>query len=313
MRLTVLDGYALNPGDLSWDSLKDNFDIKVYDRTPANNVVERIGDSEAILINKVVITKEILDQCPNLKYIGVMATGYNVVDTATAHEKGIVVTNVPAYSTDAVAQHVFSFITYFSNHVSLHNDSVHNDGWVNSPDFAYWNKPLMELSGKTLGIFGYGSIGRKVAEIGKAFGMKILVHSRTQKPDMPAIVSKEELFAKSDIITLHAPQTPETTSIINKQTISLMKPSCILINTARGGLVNETELSEALNNDKIAGYACDVVSLEPMSKENPLLKAKNCVITPHIAWAPIETRQRLMNVVVKNIVNWFNGKPQNQV
>lgn len=311
MKITVLDGYALNPGDLSWNRLQECFDIKVYDRTPADKVVERIGDSEAILVNKVIINSDIISKCPNLKYIGVMATGYNIIDLEAAHSRGITVTNVPAYSTDAVAQHVFAFITYFSNHIALHNESVHKGEWVNSPDFAYWKSPLTELSGKTLGIVGYGAIGKKVCEIGKAFGMNILVHSRTQKPDMPKIVSKEELFAQSDFITLHTPQTPQTTGMINKDSLALMKPSAILINTARGGLIKEDELTDALNKGVIAAYAADVVSAEPMKENNPLLSAKNCVITPHIAWAPLETRARLMNVVVNNLKGWADGNPEN--
>lgn len=311
-RLTVLDGYAMNPGDLSWDRLKESFEIEVYDRTPADKVIERIGNSDAILVNKVSITDEIMAACPNLKYIGVNATGYNVIDTDAAHKRSITVTNVPAYSTDAVAQHVFAFITSYTNKVYEHSISVKNKDWVNCPDFCYWNSPLMELSGKTLGIFGYGSIGKKVSEIGKAFGMKVIACSRTPK-DGVENVTFDQLLEKSDFISLHSPLTPQTTGLINKENLSKMKKSAVLINTARGALVAEPELAEALNKGIIAAYYADVVTNEPMAADNPLLNAKNCYITPHLAWAPLETRQRLMNVVVENITAWLNGKPQNVV
>lgn len=311
-RLTVLDGYAMNPGDLSWDRLKEYFEIEVYDRTPADKVIERIGDSDAILVNKVSITDDIMAACPNLKYIGVNATGYNVIDTEAAHRRSIIVTNVPAYSTDAVAQHVFAFITNYTNRVYEHSVSVKNKDWVKCPDFCYWNSPLMELSGKTLGIFGYGSIGKKAAEIGKAFGMKVIACSRSPK-DGVENVTFDQLLEQSDFITLHSPLTPETKDLINKETLSKMKKTAVLINTARGGLVIEQELAVALNNDVIAAYCADVVTTEPMTNDNPLLNAKNCYITPHLAWAPFETRQRLMNVVIENIKAWLNGKPQNVV
>ena len=313
MKITILDGHALNPGDVSWDNFKQFGDLTIYDRTSDSQIIERIGDSEIVFLNKVNITEAIFSACPNLKYIGVLATGYNVIDTEAAKRHNVIVTNIPAYSTDAVAQHVFAFILHFTNQVSLHNDSVKDGGWVKSPDFCYWISPLMELKGKTLGIFGYGSIGSKVAEIAKAFGLNIICCSRTQKPDIPEMVTFEELLKKSDFISLHAPLTDKTKNIINKESLSLMKPSAYLINTARGGFIVEQDLANALNNNKIAGYAADVVLSEPMSADSPLLTAKNCIITPHIAWAPLETRQRLLKIAEENLKAWLSGKPINVV
>ncbi len=329
MKITVLDGYGLNPGDVSWDSIKALADeFTVYDRTPQNLVAERIGESEIILLNKVFITKEIVECCPRLRYIGVLATGYNVVDIKACHEKEITVTNIPSYSTNAVAQHVFAFILYFTNRVALHSESVHAGKWISNPDFCYWLSPLTELSGKTLGIFGFGHIGQKVAEIALSFGMNVIVcaHSKESfeknlkslqvadaKKSEVSLVSIEELFAQSDFLSLHAPLTPETTELVNEKTLALMKPSAILINTARGGMICEQAVRNALDNKKIAGYAADVLLKEPMSAENPLYKAPNCVITPHLAWAPRETRERLLAIEVENIKAFLAGKPINVV
>lgn len=313
IKLAILDANAVNPGDLSWDAFKEFADITIYERTSQDELLDRIRTSDAIFVNKVVITEEILQQLPLLKYIGVCATGYNVIDTKACSKRGIVVTNVPAYSTDAVAQHVFALITNFSNHVALHSQSVHNGDWIKAPDFVYWKQPLMELSGKTLGIFGYGNIGKKVAEIGRAFGMKVICCTRTPKPGMPESVSFEDLLKQSDFVSLHAPLTDKTKNIINKNSLSLMKPTAFLINTARGGLINEQELAEALKDNVIAGYAADVISIEPMRENNPLLKCPNSILTPHIAWAPKETRSRLMGVCLENLKAWINGSPQNQV
>ncbi len=313
MKLKILDGHADNPGDLSWEEFEKLADVTVYDRTAQEDVVSRISDAEAAFINKVVITDDILSQLPNLRYIGVCATGYNVVDIDACKKRGIIVTNIPAYSTNAVAQHVFSLITNFTNHVALHNQSVHNGEWITSPDFVYWKEPLFELAGKTLGIFGYGSIGKKVAEIGQAFGMKIICNSRSKKPDMPEFVNREELFARSDFLSLHAPLTEQTKNMINKDSLSLMKKTSFLINTARGGFVVEEELAQALKEGKIAGYAADVILHEPMNKDCPLLGCPNCVLTPHIAWAPKETRQRLLDIALDNFKAWLNGKPINVV
>lgn len=313
MKLTILDANAANPGDLSWDRFKDLADIYLFDRTNQDEVINRVGNSDAIFVNKVCITEDILNHLPDLKYIGVCATGYNVIDIEACKKRGIVVTNIPAYSTDAVAQHVFALITNFSNNVALHNQSVHNGDWVKSPDFSYWKVPLFELSGKTLGIFGYGNIGKKVAEIGKAFGMNIICNTRTKKENMPEFVSFEELLKKSDIISLHAPLTDQTKGIINKDTLKLMKKSAYLINTARGGFINEQDLADCLNKGEIAGYAGDVVSVEPMNKDNPLLNCPNCVLTPHIAWAPKETRERLIGIAYDNLKAWIEGNPINKV
>ncbi|MBQ0050651.1 MAG: D-2-hydroxyacid dehydrogenase [Treponema sp.] len=316
MKLTVLDGHALNPGDLSWDCIKALVDdFTVYERSPQELVSERIGDSDCVLLNKINITEEIIKKCPKLRYIGVLATGYNVVDTKACREAGITVTNIPSYSTDAVAQHVFAFILNISNQVQIHSESVHAGDWIKNPDFCYWKNPLTELAGKTIGIFGFGNIGRQVAKIAHAFGMNVLVHVHSEKSFTGGekSVSAEELFSQSDFISLHAPLTPETKEVINSNSISLMKPSAVIINTARGGLVEEKALRDALNEKKIAAYCGDVVLTEPMSSDCPLLNAPNCFITPHIAWAPHETRQRLMDIAVGNFKAFLDGKPVNVV
>ena len=315
IKITVLDGYAANPGDLSWDVFKDFAELTVYDRTPPELVVERIGNAEAIFLNKVNITRQIIEKCPNLKYIGVLATGYNVVDTKAAREAGITVTNIPAYSTDSVAQHVFALILNFTNLVEQHSRSVHDGDWIKSPDFCYWKSPLTELKGKTLGIFGFGSIGQKVAEIAYAFGMNVIIHVHSEKSfkGNEKAVSKEELFAESDFLTLHAPMTEETAGLINAGTLSKMKKTAVIINTARGGLVNEADLRSALQNGRIAGYAADVIATEPMAEDCPLFKAKNCVLTPHIAWAPLEARKRLFEIARENLKAFIAGKPVNVV
>ena len=313
IKLTILDGHAVNPGDLPWTFLDGIVDYKVYERTSPEEVIERICNSDAVFLNKIQITKEIFNACPKLKYIGVLATGYNVIDLDAAREHGVTVTNIPAYSTDSVAQHVFSFILYFTNQVAQHSASVMSGDWVKCPDFCYWNGSLSELAGKTLGIFGYGNIGRRVAELGKAFGMKMICCTRTPKEGMPENVSFEELLKRSDFLTLHAPLTDKTKNIINKESLSLMKKTAYLINTARGGFVVEKDLADCLNKGGIAGFAADVLLQEPMAKDCPLLKAKNCVITPHIAWAPLETRKRLQGIAEENLRAWIAGKPINVV
>lgn len=313
MKLTILDGHAVNPGDLPWDVFNDLADITVYERTPNELLIERIGNSDAIFLNKIQITEETLTACPNLKYIGVLATGYNVVDIQAARRHNVTVTNIPAYSTDSVAQHVFSFILNFTNLVAEHNESVQKGNWVSCPDFCYWTKPLTEISGKTLGVFGYGNIGKKVTTIAQAFGMNVICCTRTPKPGMPQSVTFEELMSQSDFVTLHAPLTTQTQNIINSKSLSLMKPTAYLINTARGGFVVEKDLAESLNKGQIAGYAADVVLQEPMAKDSPLLGAKNCIITPHIAWAPLETRTRLQKIAYNNFKSWQEGNPINVV
>lgn len=313
IKLTILDGHAVNPGDLPWDFLKAYADVTVYERSPAELVVQRIGDSDAIFLNKIQITKEILDACPNLKYIGVLATGYNVIDLQAARQHGITVTNIPAYSTDSVAQHVFSFILYFTNQVAQHSETVMKGDWVKCRDFCFWNGSLTELASKTLGIFGYGNIGKRVAQIGQAFGMKLICCTRTPKEGMPQQVDFETLLRCSDFLTLHAPLTEQTKNIINKKSLSLMKPTAYLINTARGGFVVEQDLADCLNKGGIAGFAADVLLQEPMAADNPLLGAKNCIITPHIAWAPYETRKRLQGIAEENLKAWLDGHPVNVV
>lgn len=313
IKLTILDGHAVNPGDLPWDFLKAYADVTVYERSPAELVVQRIGDSDAIFLNKIQITKEILDACPNLKYIGVLATGYNVIDLQAARQHGITVTNIPAYSTDSVAQHVFSFILYFTNQVAQHSETVMKGDWVKCRDFCFWNGSLTELASKTLGIFGYGNIGKRVAQIGQAFGMKLICCTRTPKEGMPQQVDFETLLRCSDFLTLHAPLTEQTKNIINKKSLSLMKPTAYLINTARGGFVIEKDLADCLNAGGIAGFAADVLLQEPMAADNPLLGAKNCIITPHIAWAPYETRKRLQGIAEENLKAWLDGHPVNVV
>ena len=326
MKITVLDGHGLNPGDVSWDGIKAFADeFTVYDRSPQELVANRISDSDFILLNKVRITREIIEKCQKLKYIGVLATGFNVVDLQACKEHEIVVTNIPSYSTNAVAQHVFSFILHFTNQVASHSVSVHNGGWISNPDFCYWLSPLTELNGKTLGIYGFGHIGQKVAEIAHSFGMKIIVHAHSAesfekaKKNLPfdssdiKMVSVEELFKESDFLSLHAPLTPETQSLVNSKTLSLMKKSAYLINTARGGMICEKELRQALDSGTIAGYATDVLLEEPMNETCPLYKAPNCVITPHLAWAPKETRLRLLDIEIENIKAFLAGKPINVV
>ncbi len=313
MKITILDGNALNPGDLDWTPIKKFGDLTVYPRTQQEEVADRIGDSEAILLNKINITDDILCKCPNLKYIGVQATGYNVINLEACRRHNITVTNVPSYSTAGVAQLTFAFISEFASHTQLHSDSVMAGDWIKSPDFCYWKKPLIELEGKKLGIFGYGNIGSRVASIAKAYGMTVLTCTRTPKPKIENPVDFETLLKESDFITLHAPLTPETKYIINKESLSKMKHSAYLINTARGLLVNESDVAKALKSGIIAGYAADVVSEEPMIKTNPLLGAPNCIITPHIAWAATETRQRLLDIVIKNLECFLSGNPQNVV
>lgn len=315
MKIVILDGNALNPGDLSWDGFKQLGDVTLFDRTPKDLVVQRIGDAEILITNKVTITREILNQCPNLKYIGVLATGYNIIDTKACTEKSIVVTNIPSYSTSAVAQAVFAYILEYTNGVHSHNISVQKGDWCASKDFCYWTHPLIELANKTIGIIGYGSIGQQVAKIATAFDMEVLAYSRTpSKITAPAKnVSLKFLLQNSDFISLHAPLTPETTHLINEDTLKLVKKGSMLINTARGPLVDEVAVAKALKSGILSAFAADVLSTEPMTKDCPFLGSENTIITPHVAWAGFETRQRLMNIAVDNLKAFLSGKPQNQV
>lgn len=317
MDIVVLDGYALNPGDISWKQIERLGNITVYDRTAAEETVSRIGHAEIVLTNKTLITESVLELCPAIRYIGVLATGYNVVDLKACSNRGIIVTNVPGYSTRAVAQFVFALLLEICSHVRLHGDSVRRGDWITSPDFCYWKAPLVELDGKTLGIFGYGSIGRTVAQIAQAFGMNVLCCTRS--PDkIPAgsgvfPVDRDQLFAGSDVISLHTPLTEETENLINRQTLARMKYGVIIINTARGPLVNEADMRQALECGKVGAYGADVVCREPMAIDNPLKDAPNCILTPHIAWATKEARQRLMDIAADNIAAFLQGNPVNRV
>ena len=316
MKIVILESKAVNPGDLSWEPIQKFGDVVLYDRTPAEEAARRIGDAEIVLINKTPITAEVMDACPQLKLICVEATGYNVVDCAAAKERGILVCNVPAYSTDCVAQFTFALLLEVWCRVGLHNDSVHAGDWCRNPDFCYWLTPQMELAGKTIGIIGFGKIGRAVGKIAKAFGMRVLAYNRSRCPEGEALgeyVTLEKLLAESDIISLHCPMTDLTANIIRSETISKMKDGVILLNTARGGLINEEDLATALKQNKLRAYAADVVSVEPIMESNPLLSAPSCILTPHMAWAPVEARQRIINITVENIRGYLNGNPVNVV
>ena len=313
MKIVILDGHALNPGDVSWDCFRQFGSLSYYDRTETEaETIERIGDAQIILLNKVPITEAVLAACPDLKLICVLATGYNVVDCKAAAERNVVVCNVPGYSTASVAQFTFALLLELCHRVGLHNESVHQGDWTNCPDFCYWKTPQMELAGKTLGIIGYGAIGKAVGEIAKAFGMTVLAHSRTQHPGH-SYVSLDELLARSDVISLHCPLFPETRKMINATTLSKMKDGAILINTARGALLDESAVAKALKSGKLRGAAMDVVSEEPIAEDNPLLYAPNCIITPHMAWAPKEARLRILDITVESIRGFLSGKPQNVV
>ncbi|MFI3324878.1 MAG: D-2-hydroxyacid dehydrogenase [Clostridia bacterium] len=316
MKIVVLDGYTENPGDLSWDDLKALGELSVYDRTPADMVVERIADAEIVIVNKTLITKEIITACPSIKYIGVLATGYNVVDVDAAKEQGIPVCNIPTYGTSAVAQFVFALLLEICHRVQNHSNSVVNGDWTNCQDFCFWLNPLVELAGKTIGLVGFGRIGIATAKIAKGFGMEVLAYDSFESEEgksLATYVSLDELLEKSDVVSLHVPLFESTQGIINKNTLAKMKSSAILINTSRGPLVVEEDLKEALNNGTIYAAGVDVVSTEPIKMDNPLLQAKNCIVTPHIAWAPKESRQRLMNIAVDNVKAFIEGNPVNVV
>jgi len=317
MKIVVLDGYTLNPGDLSWDALSCLGNVTVHDRTPGKLIVERSQGADIVLTNKTPLDATILNQLPKLKYVGVLATGYNIVDTAFCKQKGIVVSNVPGYGTNAVAQFVFALMLELSLHVQKHSDGVFEGKWVNSVDFCFWHYPLIELTGKTLGIIGFGTIGQKVADIAAAFDMQVIAQSRTQTDQSRRKnfkwVSVDELLTTSDFISIHCPLTPETQNLINADSLRKMKSSAFLINTSRGPIVNDADLAWALNNNSIAGAGIDVLSKEPPPAGNPIFKAKNCIITPHIAWAAKEARARLMATVVDNLKAFIDGRPTNVV
>lgn len=316
MKIVILDGYTENPGDLSWEAFEALGEVTVYDRTPKEMIVERIGDAQAVITNKTPMTRQTLDNCPSIRYIGVLATGYNVVDTGAAKEKGIPVTNIPTYGTTAVAQMVFALLLEVCHHVGAHSQAVKDGAWSRNPDWCFWNYPLIELAGKTMGIIGFGRIGQAAGKIAKAFGMEVLAYDQYPNDagrQIGEYVSLDELYARSDVISLHCPLFPETTGMINKESIAKMKKGVIIINTSRGPLIVEEDLAEALHEGKVYAVACDVVSTEPIRPENPLLGCYNSILTPHIAWAPKESRSRLMDIAAQNLKAFIDGAPVNVV
>jgi glycerate dehydrogenase len=316
MKIVILDGYTANPGDLSWKELEDMGSLKVYERTRPEETVTRAADADIVLTNKVIISREVMAQLPCLKYIGVLATGYNVVDIQAAHERGIVVTNVPAYSTESVAQMVFAHLLNATNRTDHYATQNRELRWTENQDFCYWDFPHMELAEKTFGIVGLGNIGQRVAEIALAFGMKVKAVTSKPADALPTGIGKadlEELLATSDVVSLHCPLTNRTRHMINPQTLQLMKPSAILINTGRGPLVDDQAVATALAEGRLSAFCADVLTEEPPKADNPLLKQPNAFITPHIAWATNEARTRLLQVVISNVKAFLDGKPQNIV
>lgn len=315
MNICILDGYTTNPGDVSWAPLEAQGNVTIYEFTKQEDIVERAKDAEILITNKTVLSAETINALPKLQYIGTLSTGFNVIDCQAAQQRGIPVCNVPTYCTTAVAQFTFAMLFNITNKVELHNQSVHKGDWVNSRHFCYWNSDLIDVAGSTLGIIGFGNIGRAVARIARALEMNVLVNSRSAK-DMPEgcrQVSREELLRESDVVTIHCPLTPDTERMINREALALMKPTAILINTSRGQVIDEQALADALNQDKLYAAALDVLSQEPPKEGNPLLTAKNCVITPHIAWASKDARSRLIRIAADNITAFVNGSVQNNV
>lgn len=316
-KIVILDGYTENPGDLSWDALAALGELTVYDRTSADSVSQRIGDADIVYTNKTPVTRATLDACPNVRFIGVLATGYNIVDVAAAREKSIPVANIPTYGTDAVGQFAIALLLEICHHIGHHSDAVHAGRWENNPDWCFWDYPLIELAGKTMGVIGYGRIGQTTGRIAQALGMNVLAYDSHQ---IPALLSEtcryaelDELLAYSDVIALHCPLFPDTEGIINKNSIAKMKDGVIILNNSRGPLIVEQDLADALNVGKVYAAGLDVVSTEPIHSDNPLLQAKNCFITPHISWAPKESRQRLMDIAVENLRKFLAGTPVNIV
>lgn len=310
--IVILDGFTANPGDISWAAIEALGNCKIYDRTGEADVVARAADADIVLTNKTLITQKSLAALPRLRYIGVLATGYNTVDVQAAQQRGILVCNVPEYSTPNVTQAVFALLLELTNRTGHHSQTVHEGRWSASPDFCYWDGELVELAGRTLGIVGYGRIGKAVAAVGRAFGMQILAHRRTASED-PQFVSLDRLLCESDVVSLHCPLVPDTKELINAARLAQMKPSAFLINTARGALIHEPDLAAALNTERIAGAGLDVLSVEPPLASNPLLSARNCVLTPHIAWATRNARLRLLEVTAANIRSYLLNRPQNVI
>ena len=317
MKIVILDGHALNPGDLSWQCLEQFGEVTVYQRTPTEaQTIHRIGDAQIVLLNKVPITAAVLDACPSIQLICCLSTGYNVVDIQAAKARGIPVCNVPDYSTRAVSQFTFALLLELCHRVGHHDGLVHRGAWAQCPDFCFWDTPQMELAGKTMGIIGFGRIGQAVGAIAIALGMKVLAYSRSRRPGGEAIgeyVDLDTLLAQSDIISLHCPLFPETTGLVGEAAIAKMKDGAILLNTSRGPVIDEAAVAKALHSGKLRGAAMDVVCREPIDADNPLLHAPNCILTPHMAWAPVETRQRILDTTVESIRSFLKGAPVNVV
>lgn len=314
MKIVVLDGHTLNPDDLNWKGFEEQGEVTVYPRTPEDQVIERSKDSEVVLVNKVKLLRSEIENLPKLKYVGLCATGYDNVDLQFARERGITVTNIPAYGTASVAQHTFALLLELTNRVGIHNKSVRELEWVRSEDFSYFKAPLIELQDKVMGILGYGAIGKEVAKIASAFGMRVIVHSHHAKNCEPGeLVSLDELLTECDVLSIHGALNERTKGMINQSAITKMKASALIINTSRGAIINDHDLAEALNTGRIAGVGLDVLSKEPPPADNPLLTAKNCVITPHISWVSKESRQRLMDIAVENLRSFLRGEERNVV
>lgn len=320
MKIVILDGYTENPGDLSWEGLEKLGDLTVYDRTSLTDVqevIDRIGDAEIVFTNKTPMPREVFDTCTNIRYVGVLATGYNVVDVDAAKEKNIPVCNIPTYGTAAVGQFAIALLLEICHHVGHHDKAVHEGRWENNPDWCFWDYPLIELDGKVMGIIGYGRIGQATGRIAQALGMKVLAYDAYRNPALESETCQyadlDEVLAQSDVIALHCPLFPETEGIINRENIAKMKDGVIILNNSRGPLIVEKDLAEALDSGKVAAAGLDVVSTEPIKGNNPLLKAKNCILTPHISWAPKESRQRLMDIAVDNLEMFLKGEVQNAV
>lgn len=317
MKIVVLDGFTLNPGDISWDRLEALGELTVYERTRSEEAAERIGDAQIVYTNKTKITRETLDSCKNIRFIGVLATGYNIVDVEAAKEKGIPVSNIPTYGTAAVSQFAIALLLELCHHIGEHSDAVKNGEWTNCPDWCFWKHPLIELAGKTMGIIGFGRIGQDTGKIAQALGMKVVAYDAYKRPELESDTCRyadlDTLLLESDVISLHCPLFPDTEGIINKKTIAKMKTGVMILNNSRGPLIVEEDLRDALNSGKVAGASLDVVSTEPVRMDNPLMNAKNVILTPHIAWAPKESRQRLMDIAADNLERFINGAPQNVV
>lgn len=320
MKIVILDGYTENPGDLSWEEMEKLGELTVYDRTPVSDqmeIIRRIGDAEIVITNKTPVSRAAMDACPNIKYIGMLATGYNVVDYEAAKEKGIPLCNIPSYGTEAVGQFAIALLLEICHHIGHHDKAVHDGRWENNPDWCFWDYPLIELCGKTMGIIGYGRIGQSTGRIAQALGMKVLAYDTFQNPELESDTCRyadlDEVLGHSDVIALHCPLFADTEGIINKDTIAKMKDGVIILNNSRGPLIVEQDLADALASGKVCAAGVDVVSTEPIKGDNPLLNAPNCIITPHISWAPKESRKRLMDIAVDNVKAFLNGTLQNVV